>query len=428
MADILNRMSARRTVPARAAATAFPALLLSLLAAVAGLVAVPAQAATHARTTTHIRTATSERDPLRVTIDQLTPSTLKANPTKGTVSVSGVVTNDDDQTWQDVNVYGFVGSSPLTTETELTEASLSDPDQSTGYNRITDYGDFSTISSLAPGASATFSLTIPRSDLVNSSNQPITAPGVYWFGIQVLGTNVEGRDGIADGRARTFLPLVGPEAKTQPPVRAAIVVPLRQRVLRQPDGSLAAPSKWLKRISTGGRLDDLLDFATDHPVSWLVDPAVIDAIQQLASGNPPRSLAPTDGSSADSSDAQPSASPTDAKRAATAGAAAWAGAGAASGAAGCACGDGGTSFWGSTSVKTLPSPGVLCTWMEPPNSCARSREIDRPRPVPWPVGLVVKNGWNIFAFTCSGMPVPLSETLIYSLLSNFLVLIFTSGR
>ena len=34
---------------------------------------------------------------------------------------------------------------------------------------------------------------------------------------------------------------------------------------------------------------------------------------------------------------------------------------------------------------------------------------DRPRPVPSPAGLVVKNGLNIFAFTSSGMPVPLSR-------------------
>lgn len=313
-------MPARRTVPAWTSATAFLALLLGVLTGLASLPA-PAEAAQAAQAAGHTRssgkTEATERDPLGVSIDQLTPSTLKANPTKGTVSVSGVVTNDDDETWQDINVHAFIGSSPLTTETELTEASLSDPAQDVG-NRITDYGDFSTIPGLAPGESMDFSLTIPRADLRDSDRQTIVAPGVYWFGIQVLGTNLEGRDALADGRARTFLPLVGPVTKKQTPVRAAIVVPLRQRVLRQPDGTLAAPEKWLKRISPDGRLDDLLNFATDHPVSWLVDPAVIDAIQQLADGNPPRNLAPTDGSGADTPSARPSAGSTAARRAVTA--------------------------------------------------------------------------------------------------------------
>jgi hypothetical protein len=307
------------------------ALLLGVLAGTIGVVAAPANAAhvsgevsgagasptgkTQDKTQAR-KTAATPSDPLSVTIDRLTPSTLRVDPTKGTVRVSGVITNDDDQTWQDLNVHAFIGSSPLTTETELTEASLSDPDQEVG-NRITTYGDFQTVPDLAPGQSYSYSLAIPRADLRNSAGQTITAPGVYWFGVQVLGTDTTGRDNLADGRARTFLPLVDPAstgATTGLPEKTAVVVPLRQRVLRQPDGTLASPENWLKRISPGGRLDDLLQFGTVHPVSWLVDPAVIDAIQQLADGNQPRSLAPTDGSD---DTTQPSASPTAAaKRAA----------------------------------------------------------------------------------------------------------------
>jgi hypothetical protein len=37
---------------------------------------------------------------------------------------------------------------------------------------------------------------------------------------------------------------------------------------------------------------------------------------------------------------------------------------------------------GSSKVKVLPSPGTLLTVMEPPSNPARSREMDRPRPVP----------------------------------------------
>ena len=33
-------------------------------------------------------------------------------------------------------------------------------------------------------------------------------PGVYWIGVHALGSNADGRDLVADGRARTFIPLV----------------------------------------------------------------------------------------------------------------------------------------------------------------------------------------------------------------------------
>lgn len=291
-------MPARRTVPAWAPATAVVALLLAVLTA---LVVLPLPTAATARPA---QATDAEKDPLGVTIDRLTPSTLRANPDKGTVRVSGVITNDDDQPWQDLNVHAFIGSTPLSTETELTEASLSDPDNEVG-NRITTYGDFATIPELQPGQTYRYSLAIPRADLLDSSDQPITAPGVYWFGVQVLGTDAEGRDTVADGRARTFLPLVDKTAGAAP-VKATVAVPLRQRVLRQPDGTLAAPEKWVQRISPGGRLERLLEFGTNHPVSWLVDPAVIDAIEQLAAGNPPRNLDPTDGTTTE----EPSSSPS----------------------------------------------------------------------------------------------------------------------
>src|SRR6185312_11950879 len=47
--------------------------------------------------------------------------------------------------------------------------------------------------------------------------------------------------------------------------------------------------------------------------------------------------------------------------------------------------------------------------------------IERPRPVPSPAGLVVKNGLKILSFKSGGMPVPLSRMLISTLSPRFLV-------
>src|SRR5215813_12775326 len=53
-------------------------------------------------------------------------------------------------------------------------------------------------------------------------------------------------------------------------------------------------------------------------------------------------------------------------------------------------------------LSTLIVP--LCCWV------TMSQAIDRPRPVPSPVGLVVKNGWKSLSRNSGGIPVPLSCT------------------
>ncbi len=80
------------------------------------------------------------------------------------------------------------------------------------------------------------------------------------------------------------------------------------------------------------------------------------------------------------------------------------------GSAGCC----GTSRIGTMSVKTLPSPGTLCTVRVPPRRCARSRDIDRPSPVPPYLRWVLPSAWRkaskIRACWWGGMPMPVSFT------------------
>src|SRR6185312_11804395 len=53
------------------------------------------------------------------------------------------------------------------------------------------------------------------------------------------------------------------------------------------------------------------------------------------------------------------------------------------------CGAGGSILVGTKSVNVLPLPGVLSTRISPPSKRAISRLIDRPRPVPPYLRLVV---------------------------------------
>jgi len=237
------------------------------------------------------RSTTTAADPLAVTIDSMTPSALKPS---GTVTVTGTITNTDDDEWTTVNVYTFIGWAPMTTSSQLAEAAASDPATPVG-SRVITLGDFSTIDAIEPGQTVPYTVTVPRADL------PVSTPGVYWFGIQALGQTEEGRDTLADGQARTFLPLVAAPARE--PVKkhhkkkplfplaqrekVALVVPIRARVEHEPDGTIAGVSDWTTSLSHAGRLGSLLDLATAIPSSaLLIDPAVVGAAQQLANGNP----------------------------------------------------------------------------------------------------------------------------------------------
>ena len=236
-------------------------------------------AAASVRTAAHHAPAQDE-SALGVTIDDLTPSYL---PDRGPVRVNGTLTNNTDDRWVAINLHLFIGSTPIESPQELADAARLDPSQPVG-DRITAPGSFDTVTSLDAGASAQFSIRVSRSVL------GVTEPGVYWFGVHALGESDEPRDGVADGRARTFLPLVPRRSGS---VNTALVIPIRGEVRFSPNGRILDPGGWARTLDTGGSLRSLVDFgaaAGSRPVNWLVDPAVPDAVRDLVVGNPPRAL------------------------------------------------------------------------------------------------------------------------------------------
>ena len=262
----------------------FPGALTSAQALPATAKGEPTRAVAHvsAPRTRQVVRAQGD-DPLAVTIETLSPSYV---PAKGQLRITGSVTNTDRETWAAINVAPILSAPPVTTTAELAEAAATDPSSYIG-NRITETGSFDTISSLEPGESAQFTIRLPQSQIT------VTEPGVYWLGIHALGEGPELRDGNADGRARTFIPLV---PRTKASVDTALVIPLRHQVDYAADGRIEDVEGWTRTLTTGGRLRSLLEFgasAGSRPISWLLDPAVPDTVRALAAGNPPRSLAPT---------------------------------------------------------------------------------------------------------------------------------------
>ena len=228
----------------------------------------------------------ADATPLRVTMTRLTPSTI---PSRGRITISGVVENLSEDDWTDVNVSPFISTEPLTTRDELAEAAATSADTSVG-ERLPDTDVQVPLGDLAPGRRTTFTIEMDVDSL------PITgAPGVYWIGVHALGATSEGRDAVADGRARTFIPLVPRDVARRRTVPVSVVLPLRDRARRAVDGSLNGPARWVNLTRPEGRLSRLADFAATAgtaPVTWLLDPAVLDALQDFGRGNPPLTLGP----------------------------------------------------------------------------------------------------------------------------------------
>lgn len=222
-----------------------------------------------------------EATPLTVRLVRMSPAAI---PAKGTIVLAGTVTNDSDETWIAVNVHPFVGRNPMTTRDELAAAAASDPTSDVG-ERLTKAGQFDPIGDIQPAQTLPFRIQLNVEDLPISG-----APGVYWIGVHALGQNTDGRDGVADGRARTFIPLVrGSAARTS----VALVVPVREPVSRDTRGRLRNTTAWSENLAPTGRLGRIAAFAAaagPTPLTLLLDPAVLDAVGDLAANNPALSL------------------------------------------------------------------------------------------------------------------------------------------
>jgi hypothetical protein len=174
----------------------------------------------------------------------------------------------------------MTSQAPIVTDADLSAAADSDAAAEVG-SRLTRDGLFTEIGDLAPGESTTYTVSVPRKYLEITGE-----PGAYWVGVHVLGA-VDGiRDGVADGRARTFMPLMSDRG---PSTEVAVVVPMRDRVRRSADGRLLGLKRWQTMLGPEGRLARLTQFAaeSEKPLTWLVDPAVLDAAASVAGENPP---------------------------------------------------------------------------------------------------------------------------------------------
>ncbi len=217
-------------------------------------------------------------DPLAVAIERLTPGEV---PRRGEVRLAGTVRNTSDEPWRNLKAYFLRSTEPITDPDALAAAAAGDCIGA--GTRIID--PLVELPDLEPDAATRFRLDVP----VGALELAGTA-GVYQVGIHVLGEDSAGRVDGADGRACTFLPLV-PEGTT---TTLALGVQLRRPTVRNADGTLRFVERWQTTFSEG-RLRRLLDLGATsggRPLTWVVDPALLDAAQSVARGNPTLALDP----------------------------------------------------------------------------------------------------------------------------------------
>jgi len=215
---------------------------------------------------------------VQVAIDAFSPVAPKPGQP---VVIKGRVTNTSSVTFESPQALACIDRSRLATTAALgaisTEQNIPMDDRDSCTNLTNDSRTFQPFAQpLAPNETVGFSLTVPWREW------RITAhTGVYVVGVTFRGEPGNG-ERIMAGRARTLMPVIGQEPLTRT-VNTALVVPLRHRPT-QLGGRNFANDSLARSLAPTGSLGRLLSLGRQHKVTWLLDPAMLDEVRQLAKG------------------------------------------------------------------------------------------------------------------------------------------------
>jgi hypothetical protein len=212
-----------------------------------------------------VPTATNPATQVQVDVKGLTPHAPRPGQL---LQVSGSVTNRGTTALAEVNVQLRVSTTAVENRDQLATlagGSARPPGQPVGSQPL---------QSLAPGASAAFSLSV----LVDQLG--LDGPGVYPIAVEVIADDPTTGQRTRFGTARTFLPwdMAGVKA-----TRLAVVWPLSAGPTRDPDG---VPVGTRLHDQLAGRLSELMAAASGTDVSWLLDGDTLESAAVLASGAP----------------------------------------------------------------------------------------------------------------------------------------------
>ncbi|MEV0793171.1 hypothetical protein [Kribbella sp. NPDC050459] len=235
-----------------------------LVAASAATLAAPAEA------------APSDEPTVQVTIDSFGPAAPKVGEQ---VVIKGRVTNTSSVTFDDPQALACIDRTRLASTAALdaipTDQNVPMNDRDSCRNLTNDEQTFQPFEQpLAPKQTVEFTLTVPWKEWRITGHT-----GVYVVGVTFRG-KPPNSERVMAGRARTLMPVLGQEPLTRS-VNTALVVPLRHRPT-QLGGKNFANESLARSLAPSGSLGRLLALGQQHKVTWLVDPAMLDEIRQMA--------------------------------------------------------------------------------------------------------------------------------------------------
>lgn len=221
--------------------------------------------------------AAVDDDPtVEVTIDSFGPVAPRPGQT---VTIKGTVKNTSTTTFGNPQAITCIDRDRLTTAAQVAAVPneqnipMNDRNSCSGID-TPDTPTFQVLGEkLAPNAKVAFTLTVPWEEWRISRDT-----GVYTVGVTFRGDPQESSR-VTAGRARTLMPVIG----TQPlpsKVNTALVIPLRHRPTFL-GGNLFADDSLALAMGKGGSLRRLLDLGKQRRVTWLIDPAVVEAARTM---------------------------------------------------------------------------------------------------------------------------------------------------
>ncbi|RZU20558.1 hypothetical protein EV645_2793 [Kribbella rubisoli] len=215
---------------------------------------------------------------VQVTIDSFGPVAPKPGQP---VVIKGRVTNTSAVTFNDPQALACIDRTRLASTAAVeaipTEQNVAMNDRDSCSNLTNDPQTFKPFDQpLAPKQTVEFSLTVPWKEWRIQDQT-----GVYVVGVTFRGEPQNGAR-IMAGRARTLMPVAGTTPLARP-VDTALVIPLRHRPT-QLGGKNFANDSLAQALAPTGSLSRLLALGKERKVTWLLDPAMLDEIKQMAKG------------------------------------------------------------------------------------------------------------------------------------------------
>ena len=209
------------------------------------------------------------KSPVSLVLGTVGPKTAGPSGAKSKITITGTVQNRAGRDLPGVSVRLRTSATRMTSRTQLAQYAAGQPSWLRGI------GDQRRLPAVdAAGGSAPFSLS------TNTATVGFGEFGVYPIGVEVVNQYGQVLSGI-----NTFITFV-PERRDFKRLSVGWIWPLIDRQHRTTDDTFTS-DRLTTDMSPGGRLHGLVQAAasTGTPITWSIDPALLDDVQTMANGS-----------------------------------------------------------------------------------------------------------------------------------------------